>query len=175
MQSRIPEGLVVRALRPGDADAFHVLQNGPSVLRGHTHVPYGSLEATRKWLEKLAPPSLLIGAWMGETLVGSIGLSPQKMRRSHVGQIGISVHDAWQRRGIGRHLMMQALDLADNWLGLRRLELRVFTDNEAAIALYRQCGFEIEARFRGSVLREGVLIDSFLMGRLRDPLPFATE
>ncbi|WP_027797805.1 GNAT family N-acetyltransferase [Paraburkholderia acidipaludis] len=175
MQSRIPEGLVVRALRPGDAEAFHTLQSGPSVLRGHAHAPYGSLEATREWLEKLVPPAVLIGAWVGETLVGSVGLSPQKTRRSHVGQIGISVHDDWRRRGIGAHLMTQVLDLADNWLGLRRLELHVFTDNAAAIALYRQCGFEIEACLRGSVLREGVLIDSFLMGRLRDPLPFATE
>jgi L-phenylalanine/L-methionine N-acetyltransferase len=175
MQSRIPEGLVVRAMRPGDAEAFHALQQGPSVLRGHTHAPYATLAETREWLEKLAAPAVSIGAWVGETLVGQVELHPQKIRRSHVGQIAIRVHDAWQRRGIGRHLMGQVLDLADNWLGLRRLELHVFTDNAAAIALYRQCGFEVEARFRGSVLREGIFIDSFLMARLVAPLPFATE
>ncbi|WP_322012528.1 GNAT family N-acetyltransferase [Paraburkholderia sp. J12] len=175
MQSRIPEGLVVRAMRPGDAEAFHALQQGPSVLRGHVHTPYRTLAETRQSLEKLAAPAVSIGAWAGETLVGQVGLYPQKMRRSHVGQIAISVHDAWQRRGIGKRLMTEVLDLADNWLGLRRLELHVFTDNEAAIALYRQCGFEVEAHFRGSVLREGVLVDSFVMARLIAPLPFATE
>jgi len=175
MESSLPEGLVVRPLRPGDAEAFHALQNGPAVMRGHAYAPYRTLDETRQQLEKLVPSTVYIGAWIGETLIGQVGLDPQKTRRSHVGQIGISVRDGWQRRGIGRHLLAQVLDLADNWLGLRRLELHVFADNEAAIALYRQCGFEVEARFRGSVLREGVLVDSFLMGRLREPLPLATE
>lgn len=175
MQSRLPEGLVVRTLRPGDADAFHALQQGPSVMRGHVYTPYRSVEETRRWLDKLASPTLAIGAWVGEAMVGEAELHPQKLRRAHVGQIAISVHENWQRRGIGRHLMAQLTDFADNWLGLRRLELHVFTDNDAAVALYRQCGFEVEARFRGSVLREGKLVDSFLMARLRDPLPLAPE
>jgi L-phenylalanine/L-methionine N-acetyltransferase len=175
MESSLPEGLVVRPLRPGDAEAFHALQNGPAVLRGHAYAPYRTLDQTRQQLEKLAPSAVYIGAWVGEALVGQVGLHPQTTRRSHVGQVGISVGDGWQRRGIGRHLMAQVLDLADNWLGLRRLELYVFADNDAAIALYRRCGFEIEARLRGQVLREGRLVDSFLMGRLREPLPLATE
>jgi L-phenylalanine/L-methionine N-acetyltransferase len=175
MESSLPEGLVVRPVRPGDAEAFYALQQGPSVMRGHVALPYRTVSETRQQLEKLAMPAVGIGAWVGETMVGEVELHPQRARRSHVGQIAISVHEGWQGRGIGRHLMAQLLDLADNWLGLRRLELHVFTDNAAAIALYRKCGFEIEARFRGSVLREGVLVDSFMMGRLREPLPLATE
>ncbi|QBR00060.1 GNAT family N-acetyltransferase [Paraburkholderia pallida] len=175
MQSRLPEGLVVRALRPGDAEAFHALQHGPSIVRGNADAPYSSVGETREWIAGVLSPALAIGAWVGETMVGEAELHPQKLRRAHVGQIGISVHDGWQRRGIGAHLMRQILDFADNWLGLRRLELHVFTDNAPAIALYRQSGFEVEARFRGTVLREGVLIDAFLMARLREALPFAQE
>lgn len=44
--------------------------------------------------------------------------------------------------------METALDLADNWLGLSRVELTVFTDNATAIALYEKFGFEIEATHR---------------------------
>ncbi|WP_233860084.1 GNAT family N-acetyltransferase [Paraburkholderia sp. HD33-4] len=175
MQSSLPEGLVVRALRPGDAESLHALRLSPSVLRGHPHAPYRPVGETREWIRQLASPALAIGAWVGDTMVGEAGLHPQKLRRAHVGQISISVDDGWQRRGIGAHLMRQILDFADNWLGLRRLELHVFTDNAAAIALYRKCGFKVEARFRGTVLREGVLVDSFLIARLRDPMPLATE
>jgi putative acetyltransferase len=67
------------------------------------------------------------------------------------------------------------LDLADQWLGLRRVELNVFTDNQAAIALYRKYGFEVEATHRGAALRDGVLIDCYFMARLREPMPFATD
>jgi L-phenylalanine/L-methionine N-acetyltransferase len=175
MQSRLPEGLVVRALRPGDAEALHALNQGPTVVWGNAQGPYSSLAQTREWIASAVSPALMIGAWVGETMVGQADLHPQKLRRAHVGEIGISVRDGWQGRGIGAHLMGQILDHADNWLGLRRLELRVFAGNERAIALYRQCGFEVEARLRGAVLRAGVLIDAFLMARLRDPLPLAPE
>jgi L-phenylalanine/L-methionine N-acetyltransferase len=175
MQSRLPEGFVVRALRPGDAEAVHALRHGSAVQRGHGRAPYQPVERTREQIGSVVSPALAIGAWVGESMVGEAELHPQKLRRAHVGELGISVHDGWQRHGIGAHLMGQLLDFADNWLGLRRLELHVFTDNEGAIALYRKCGFEVEARKRGMVLREGVLIDAFLMARLRDALPFAPE
>lgn len=175
MQLSIPEGLVVRALRPGDAEALHAMYDGPTVMWGNVRAPYSSLAQTRQWIAREVSPALLIGAWVGETMVGQAELYPQKLRRAHVGEIGISVHDGWQGRGIGAHLMGQILGYADNWLGLRRLELHVFADNERAIALYCKFGFEVEARFRGAVLRARVLIDAFLMARLRDALPLAPE
>ena len=91
-----------------------------------------------------------------------------------LGPIGIGVHDAWHRRGIGNALMTELLDLADNWLGLRRVELHVFADNHAALALYRKFGFEIEAHQRGAVLRRGVLIDCYFMARLREAAPWTS-
>jgi putative acetyltransferase len=60
----------------------------------------------------------------------------------------MGVRDDWQGKGVGSALMRAALDLADNWLGLRRLELNVHADNERAIALYRKFGFEIEGTHR---------------------------
>ena len=47
----------------------------------------------------------------------------------------MAVHDDWAGRGVGTALMQAALDLADNWLGLTRVELTVWADNQAALAL----------------------------------------
>ncbi len=52
-------------------------------------------------------------------------------RRRHVGEIGMAVRDDLQGRGVGTALMRAALDLADNWLDLARVELTVYTDNAA--------------------------------------------
>ncbi|WP_255209016.1 hypothetical protein [Paraburkholderia youngii] len=41
--------------------------------------------------------------------------------------------------------------------------------------LYRKSGFEIEGRLRGYMLRQGVLVDAYLMRRLSAPLPHITE
>jgi L-phenylalanine/L-methionine N-acetyltransferase len=78
----------------------------------------------------------------------------------------MAVRDSWQGKGIGSALMQAALDLADNWLGLRRLELRVYADNARAIALYRKFGFEVEGTHRAYAIRDGVYVDSLSMARL---------
>ena len=54
------------------------------------------------------------------------------------------VRDDWQRKGVGTALMQAAVDLADKWLNLERLELEVYTDNVPAIRLYEKFGFTIE-------------------------------
>ncbi|HYS65772.1 MAG TPA: GNAT family N-acetyltransferase [Paraburkholderia sp.] len=167
----VPEGLTLRALHLADAEQFHAMQQLPVVVSGNPHAPFQTLASTREYIEKLEPTEIVIAATIGDTLVGEAELTPLKGRRSHTGSIGICVHDAWHRRGIGNALMTELLDLADNWLGLRRVELHVFADNHAALALYRKFGFEIEARQRGAVLRGGMLIDCYFMARLREPAP----
>ena len=51
--------------------------------------------------------------------------------------------------------MKAALDLADNWLNLTRIELEVCTDNQTGIALYEKWGFEIEGTLRHFAFRGG--------------------
>ncbi|HET6159858.1 MAG TPA: GNAT family N-acetyltransferase [Dongiaceae bacterium] len=98
-------------------------------------------------------------------VVGNLGLTRLiRPRRTHVGQIGMGVRDDCQGKGVGSALMEAALDLADNWLGLRRLELNVHADNEPAIALYRKSGFKIEGTHRAYSIRNGIYVDSALHG-----------
>ncbi|NNM31356.1 MAG: GNAT family N-acetyltransferase, partial [Akkermansiaceae bacterium] len=73
-----------------------------------------------------------------------------------------------QGQGAGNALMAAAIDLADNWLRIVRLELTVFTDNEPAIALYRKWGFEIEGTHRKYGLRAGELVDTHAMARVQE-------
>ena len=104
---------------------------------------------------------------MAGEVVGNLGLTRlTRARRAHVGELGMGVRDAWQGKGVGTALMKAALDLADNWLGLRRLELRVYTDNAPAITLYRKFGFEIEGTHRAHAIRNGVYVDAHTMARI---------
>ena len=64
--------------------------------------------------------------------------------RRHVGAIDIVVRAGWQGKGLGKALMHARLDLADARLDPTRLELEVYTDNEAAVRLYERLGFELE-------------------------------
>lgn len=169
----LPEGLLLRPLRASDADQYHALQEQPGLFaQANPHMPYRSLDERRDWLARIGPPAIVLAAVVGDTLVGTAEIQPGRMRRAHTAVVGMSVHEAWQGRGIGKRLMAELIDIADNWLGLRRLELQVFVDNARALGLYRRFGFDIEARQRGCVVRDGALVDMYLMARLRDAIPF---
>ena len=65
--------------------------------------------------------------------------------------------------------MRAGLDLSDNWLNLTRLELEVYTDNDAAIRMYEKFGFSHEGILRQHAFRDGQYVDSAVMARFRPP------
>jgi L-phenylalanine/L-methionine N-acetyltransferase len=163
-----PAGLTIRAREPGDWPEVAALMDLPKVRFGTLRLPLASKDQWRKMME--APPEGTTGivAVLDGCIVGNAGLIQQKGRRSHVGDIGMSVHDDHCGRGIGSALMAALIDAADNWFNLRRLELTVYVDNEPAIRLYRKFGFEVEGTRRADAFRDGRFVDSFAMARLRD-------
>jgi len=78
------------------------------------------------------------------------------------------VSEPFQGQGIGSALLRAALDLADNWLALRRVELLVYSSNESAIALYERFGFEVEAELADYAYQYGNYISALVMSRLRN-------
>ena len=160
-------GLTIRAREPGDCDEIAALIQLPRVRWGTLRLPFVSREETRKWLEKPTEGHVSLVAMLDARLVGTAGLTPYKGRRSHAGGIGLCVHDDFHRRGIGAALLGTLLDVADNWLNLRRLELTVYVDNEPAIRLYEKFGFAIEGTRRADAFRDGAFVDSYAMARLR--------
>ena len=159
----------VRHAEPEDYEALHRIFSGPKAVAGTLQLPLPSAEAWRKRLAE--PPEglfSLVACVEGE-VVGSLGLetAPTRPRMRHVGSIGMAVRDDWQGRGVGTALMGAALDLADNWLNLTRIELRVYVDNSAAVALYKKFGFEIEGTHHRLAFRDGEYVDAYSMDRLR--------
>ncbi|MGR3464744.1 GNAT family N-acetyltransferase [Limimaricola sp.] len=162
----------IRAAEPADAHALTAMTNLPGVRHGTLQLPYVPQARLERRLATETDDHFLVGeiedADGVRRIVAHGGLLPRKRRRAHVGEVVLIVHDDHVGRGYGTSLLRALLDLADNWLGLRRLELEVNADNRAAIRLYERHGFEVEGTKRGDVLRAGVLIDSHVMGRLRD-------
>ena len=162
-----PEGLVIRASRVEDADAMTELANLPGFRAGTLRLPYSRVEQTRGWLEGQDVSTINLMAVLDGKIVGNAGLSRHAGRRNHAGNIGIGVHDDFVGRGIGRALMNELIEVADNWLNLRRLELNVYTDNAVAIRLYQSLGFEAEGVFVAYAFRDGAYVDSMAMARVR--------
>ena len=161
--------ITVRHLEPEDYKALHRIFSGPRAMAGTLQMPFPSAET---WRERLSePPEGLYSlvACVDGDVVGSLGLhtSPTRWRMRHVGSIGMAVRDDWQGKGVGTALMEAALDLADNWLNLTRIELRVYVDNASGIALYEKFGFEVEGTHRRLAFRNGEYVDAYSMARLK--------
>jgi putative acetyltransferase len=159
----------VRAREPRDLEAIAEIMSCPGVIAGTLQLPYRSVEERRAHMEQRDPQSHHLVAEIEGRVVGSMGLHLESpLRRRHAAGIGMTVHDGFQGRGVGSALMVAMTDLADNWLGLHRLELHVYTDNAAAIHLYEKFGFIIEGTARHFALRHGVYVDAYSMARLHD-------
>ncbi|HEY4441267.1 MAG TPA: GNAT family N-acetyltransferase [Candidatus Elarobacter sp.] len=80
-------------------------------------------------------------------------------------EIGIIVAGPYRGRGIGRALIVTAIEWAES-NGRTALRLRVFPDNDSAIGLYRAVGFVDIERRSGTVPRkDGSLRDVLFMRR----------
>lgn len=168
---RPPRDLLIRAARPHDAEAIAELVNLPGFRWDTMRLPHHSPEEVRGWMDKAAPGDVALVAALDGRVVGQAGLHRFPGRRAHAAGIGMGVHDAWTGRGIGAALLAALVDMADRWLGLRRLELTVYTDNAPAIVLYRRFGFEVEGTHSAFALRDGRYADAHAMARLGGPEP----
>jgi putative acetyltransferase len=165
--------ITIRRTEPSDYEAMRHIFASPQVVWGTLQLPFPSAE---QWRQRLVePPDGLFGlvACVENEVVGQLDLYtfPHKPRRRHAGQIGMAVRDDWQGKGVGSALLQAAIDLADKWLNLTRLELEVFVDNPPAIRLYEKFGFSIEGRMVNFAFRDGQFVDTYVLARLREQMP----
>ena len=157
----------VRRAEPEDYEALRRIFSGPRAVAGTLQLPLPSAEMWRKRLSELRKGEYSLVACVDGEVVGELSLwTHDNPRLKHAGSIGMAVRDDRRGEGIGTALMRAALDLADNWLNLTRIELHVYTDNEAGIALYRKFGFEIEGTHRRFAFRGGGYADAYSMARI---------
>lgn len=158
---------LIREPRAEDIDALHDIVNQATTRHGTARVPY----QPKSWVEDRIltsnPNVTAVVAEVDGIAAGWATLNRGRERRTHVGTLGISVDGDLVGKGYGRQMMEALLHVADNWLGLVRVELDVNCDNAPAIALYKSCGFEIEGTQRAHIIRDGQYIDGYLMSRIR--------
>jgi putative acetyltransferase len=167
-----PGQILIRAREPSDFAAVAAILSCPRVVAGTLQLPLRSVAEQEERLGQRRPEVHGLVAEIDGNVIGTLGLHLEtNPRRRHCAGIGMAVHDEFQGRGAGTALLAAAIDLADNWLGLRRLELHVYTDNAAGIRLYEKFGFVVEGTARDFALRDGAFVDALAMARVRNPAP----
>jgi len=164
----VPESSVrVRPARPGDAGSFLALYRAVTAEGRfiRTDDVVAGERATRRRFR--VPPNETAASLVAVadgSVVGSLGIDrgDHPVTR-HVASIGMMVARPWRGRGVGSALLGAAVDWARR-VGVEKIELSVYPDNAAAIALYRKFGFEEEGRLRGHSKKRTGYRDEILMG-----------
>ncbi|MBM7097690.1 GNAT family N-acetyltransferase [Bacillus sp. H-16] len=113
-----------------------------------------------------SPHHLLITALHGGTLCGIASFEPEqpikKMR--HHGHIGLIVAKPYRSLGVGRYLMETIVDWAKTQETIHKVSLEVLSNNEPAITLYLNMGFEPVGCFHNHILQsDGTYADVYRM------------
>jgi putative acetyltransferase len=161
--------ITVRRACADDAEAVWRIFQDEACYAGTLQTPYPSRDIWRKRVAEVPDSDYVLVAEADGQVVGHAGIhkAGSSPRRAHAMTLGIAVRSDWHGKGVGRALMKALTELADGWLPCTRIELTVYVDNERAISLYREFGFEIEGTHKAYSLRDGKYVDTYAMARVK--------
>ncbi|WP_018694466.1 GNAT family N-acetyltransferase [Algicola sagamiensis] len=167
--------ITIRAASLCDAQDLFQIHTQPHVVKNTLQLPYPTQEMWHQRfsneqnnqssfrlvaeINKPEKPSQVIGNIVFEVL--------QNARLRHTLDFGMAVDINFSGLGVGTTLVAAMIDMADNWLNIRRIQLEVYRDNETAIALYKKFGFEVEGTRQDYAYRDGQYVDALLMARIK--------
>lgn len=157
--------VTIRPVDEGDAPDIWRLSRQQGVIETILALPSDRLQQRIETLKGLTSDDHWFVAEREGGVIGLAGLEVGKGRLRHSGHVFLFVAREFQGQGMGGRLLATLLDVADNWLMLRRVELTVFATNARAKALYERHGFVVEGLRKMSVISEGELHDEYLMAR----------
>ncbi len=157
----------IRHFEQEDIEAIKEIYNQPHAIEGTLQLPYQSFDHWKNRLESIGSNFICLVAEMDGEVVGQLGIHTfDRPRRKHVAMLAIAVSQNVQGKGVADKLMSTAVDLCDNWLNVRRIELQVFVDNSRAISLYKKHGFAEEGVLIDFGFKNGKYVSAFTMARI---------
>ncbi len=157
--------LHIRHFEQSDLKDLAEIYSYPSVTENTSQVPFLSLSDVEKFFQ--SPTDYVLVAELDNKVIGHVSLiMSNKPREKHSASLAIAVHPDSHGKGVGRQLLTEAINQADNWLNLLRLELEVYPENKAALSLYQKFGFEIEGEKKLASFKSGKFSNLLILSRL---------
>ena len=161
----------IRPITEADTPKIVKWRNTPSVVEHFIYRTPLTEEAHLNWFHNRVQTGdvaqfMITDTETGEE-VGSVYLRDID-RDNRKCEYGIFIgEDSCRGKGIGSRAAQLALEYAFEELGMNRVFLRGFADNEIAINSYKNAGFQVEGTFRDDVMIDGVGYDMVFMAILR--------
>lgn len=159
--------IYLRSIAMEDTDNIIKWRNSDAVRKNFIYQELFTRQSHAYWMETMVNTGkvvqMIICLKEGDRPVGSVYIRDID-HRHHKGEYGIFIGEADARgKGIGTAAAKLMISYAFEELHLHRLFLRVFADNQQAIASYEKAGFAKEAYLKDDVCIDGVYRDIVLM------------
>lgn len=159
--------ITIRHLEPADVPQIHALYSEEQAFADTLQLPFQSAAHWAAKLDTSRDGFYCLVAVRGDEVVGQLGLDINRHpRRKHVATLGMGVGAAARQSGVGSALLSAAIDACEKWMNISRIEIEVYTENVAAIALYQKHGFVVEGTCRNYAFRDGRYVDAHVMARV---------
>ncbi|WP_257997828.1 GNAT family N-acetyltransferase [Salimicrobium jeotgali] len=140
----------IRLLQPDDANMYwdlrlEALRNNPEAFATSYEEAMSKEDPVREVSKRLADAdSFTFGAIWDEEIVGMMTLVVQDTSKlRHVAHlIGVYVSPVVRNKGVGSQLLQKTIEKAKEEGYIEKINLSVVTNNDSAIRLYENAGFE---------------------------------
>lgn len=169
----------LRAIEPGDWEAFHANDADTEAARSSYHIPPPrSAGASRAWAEReSADPESDNARFAIETLDGMLvgtlnvfGCAPRNGTFSY----GVAIFRPHWRQGYAREAIRLVLRYYFRELRYQKVTASVYDFNEPSLALHRAMGFTQEGRLRCMGFGAGRYYDEIIFGMTREEFDAAS-
>lgn len=165
------ETIVLRPART--ADAYELVKYLEKISGESDNLTFGpgefgvSVEQEVNFLENMLSQNnaIYLIAHNGKKIVGSLNFSGgPRPRIAHTGELGVSVLKTYWGMGIGTELIKYLLDWCKRSGIIKKVNLRVRTDNFNAIHVYKKLGFVEEGLITREFFINNCFYDTLSMG-----------
>lgn len=164
IQAKFGKIYELRSFIPSDAEALQSFFHQSALESTHTlhykekPISISKLDSRIKMATE-SSSDLFLGAFDENKIIGQVYFRVQHPDHpwvKHIGEFGMTVLRDYWGQGIGTELLRQ-IEIFANSIGISRIEAKVRTTNEHAIALYKKFGYQIE----GTRKKAALINDSF--------------
>ncbi len=163
---------ILRPFKLNDAENLQKYLNNPNVAHNLSRVPYPyTLEMANDWLSKVVernkmenPSTRNFCIEINDIASGGISLESEM---PHKAIIGYWLAEDYWKKGIMSEAVKLISDYAISELNFDRLEAHVLEYNPASKRVLEKAAFSQEAFIKNYIKKDGKLIDSFQMSRIK--------
>lgn len=103
-----------------------------------------------------------LAVFSGKKYLGSCDIVRQGKRQGHIGLFGIALSKECRGQGKGFKLAQEVIKKAKERLGLKKIILSCFANNQVGLKFYQKLGFKQYGRLPRAEQYQGKFIDSIL-------------